>query len=57
MEELQRMCNELKDENEVAIIKKYGGIAKFYTAALICERQHDAIFSKYLFVFEFTQLK
>ncbi|XP_014478945.1 PREDICTED: uncharacterized protein LOC106746664 [Dinoponera quadriceps] len=37
MEELQRICNELKDENEIAIMKKYGNIAKFFTAALMCK--------------------
>ncbi|XP_011864202.1 PREDICTED: odorant receptor 4-like isoform X2 [Vollenhovia emeryi] len=32
LEELQDICNELKDENEIAIIKRYGNIAKRYTA-------------------------
>ncbi|XP_014478948.1 PREDICTED: uncharacterized protein LOC106746665 [Dinoponera quadriceps] len=36
MEELQRICNELKDENEIIIMKKYGNIAKLCTAALMC---------------------
>jgi len=31
---LQYICNELKDENEIAIIEKYGYIAKRYTIAL-----------------------
>lgn len=34
MEQLQRICNDLQDQNEVAIIKEYGSYAKFYTAAL-----------------------
>ncbi|XP_014478944.1 PREDICTED: uncharacterized protein LOC106746663 [Dinoponera quadriceps] len=38
MEELQRICNELKDKNEIAIIKKYGNNAKLYTATLTCKR-------------------
>jgi len=32
---LQYICNELKDENEIAIIEKYGYIAKRYTIALM----------------------
>jgi len=31
---LQYICNELKDENEIAIIKKYGYTAKRYTITL-----------------------
>ncbi|XP_019697066.1 uncharacterized protein LOC109503866 [Harpegnathos saltator] len=34
MEQLQRICNDLKDEKEIAIIKKYGNNAKLYTIAL-----------------------
>ncbi|XP_014478951.1 PREDICTED: uncharacterized protein LOC106746668 [Dinoponera quadriceps] len=37
IEEIQRICNELKDENEIAIIREYGSDAKFYTAALLCK--------------------
>lgn len=32
---LQHVCNELKDKNEIAIIEKYGYIARCYTAGLI----------------------
>ncbi|RLU21764.1 hypothetical protein DMN91_006140 [Ooceraea biroi] len=32
LEQLQHICNQLKDENEVAIIKKYGNYAKQYAA-------------------------
>jgi len=35
LEQLQDVCNELKDENEIAIIEKYGSKAKFYTTAII----------------------
>lgn len=35
LEQLQDVCNELKDENEIAIIKKYGSKAKCYTIAII----------------------
>ncbi|XP_026823607.1 uncharacterized protein LOC105280156 isoform X3 [Ooceraea biroi] len=35
LEKLQHMCNELKDQNEIAIIKKYGNTAKRYTTVLI----------------------
>ncbi|XP_028048446.1 uncharacterized protein LOC114255003 [Monomorium pharaonis] len=35
LEQLQDMCNELKDENEIAIIEKYGNKAKYYTTAII----------------------
>jgi len=35
LEQLQDVCNELKDDNEIAIIEKYGSKAKFYTTAII----------------------
>ncbi|XP_011163337.2 uncharacterized protein LOC105198346 isoform X2 [Solenopsis invicta] len=35
LEQLQEICNELKDENEIAIIEKYGSKAKYYTTVLI----------------------
>jgi len=35
LEQLQDVCNKLKDENEIAIIEKYGSKAKFYTTAII----------------------
>lgn len=37
MKQLQRVCHELKTENEVAIITQYGKRAKHYTATIICE--------------------
>lgn len=35
LEQLQNICNELKDENEFNIMKKYGNNAKCYTARII----------------------
>ncbi|XP_032680471.1 uncharacterized protein LOC116848465 [Odontomachus brunneus] len=35
LEKLQKICNELKDENEIAIIKRYGYQAKRITASII----------------------
>ncbi|XP_026828943.1 odorant receptor 4-like isoform X2 [Ooceraea biroi] len=35
LEQLQHICNELKDENEIAIIKKCGNNAKCYTIILL----------------------
>lgn len=35
LEQLQDVCNELKDENEIAIIEKYGSKAKYYTTTII----------------------
>jgi len=35
MEQLQLMCNKLKRENEIAIIKKYANKAKHITIILI----------------------
>ncbi|XP_070152587.1 odorant receptor 30a-like isoform X2 [Polyergus mexicanus] len=35
LEQLQNICNELKDENEVNIMKKYGSNAKRYTTRMI----------------------
>lgn len=37
LERLQNVCDELKDENEIAIIEKYGYKAKRYTYAIICK--------------------
>ncbi|XP_071638324.1 uncharacterized protein [Temnothorax longispinosus] len=35
LDRLQDVCNELRDENEFAILKKYGSKAKRYTTAII----------------------
>ncbi|XP_071634532.1 uncharacterized protein [Temnothorax longispinosus] len=35
LDRLQDVCNELRDENEIAILKKYGSKAKRYTTAII----------------------
>lgn len=43
MEQLQRICDELRDENEIAIIKEYGSNAKLYTAVLTCKRLRHAV--------------
>lgn len=37
MDKLQHICNDLKDENEIAIITKYGNIAKRLTAIIMCK--------------------
>ncbi|XP_011705605.1 PREDICTED: uncharacterized protein LOC105460813 [Wasmannia auropunctata] len=37
MEQLQQICNELKNENEINIMKEYGNYVKRYTVALICK--------------------
>lgn len=37
LEQLQYICNELKDENEIAIIINYGNNAKRYTAIFLCK--------------------
>ncbi|XP_018361496.1 PREDICTED: uncharacterized protein LOC108760193 [Trachymyrmex cornetzi] len=37
MERLQQICNELKDENEVNIMKEYGNNVKRYTTVFICK--------------------
>jgi len=34
MEQIQRIFNDLKDSNEIAIIERYGRNAKYYTATL-----------------------
>jgi len=34
MEQLQHMCDNLKDSNEIAIMDKYGNNAKRYTIIL-----------------------
>lgn len=34
MEQLKQICNDLKDNNEIAIIEKYGNYAKRYTIRL-----------------------
>jgi len=35
LDELQHICDELKDKNEIAIITKYGNTANRYTAIII----------------------
>jgi hypothetical protein len=35
MKQLQRICNDLHNENEIAIIKKYSGKARIYTMVLM----------------------
>lgn len=37
MEQLQRICNDLKDINEIAIIERYGSHAKRYTVVFTCK--------------------
>ncbi|XP_071561013.1 uncharacterized protein [Temnothorax nylanderi] len=37
LDELQHICNDLKDEYEIAIITKYGNIAKRLTAIIMCK--------------------
>jgi len=37
MERLQQICNELKDENELNIMKEYGNNVKRYTTVFICK--------------------
>jgi hypothetical protein len=38
LEKLQYVCNELKDDNEIAIFRKYGNNAKRYTVIIICKK-------------------
>jgi len=37
LEKLQYICNELKNEDEIAIIKKYGNDAKRLTVVISCK--------------------
>lgn len=37
MDQLQQICNELKDENEINIMKEYGNSVKRYTLLIICK--------------------
>jgi len=37
LEELQHICNELKDENEIAIIKNYGDNLNRFTFIITCK--------------------
>jgi len=48
LEQLQDVYNKLKDENEIAIIEKYGSKAKCYTIAIIRKTMvvESFIFSK-----------
>lgn len=41
LEKLQEFCNELKDENEIAIIERYGYSGKRYTAVIAGETSPD----------------
>ncbi|XP_025155331.1 uncharacterized protein LOC109504421 [Harpegnathos saltator] len=45
MEQLQRICDELKDKNEIAILEKYGRDAKRYTINILCKKiSFDSIY-------------
>jgi len=46
MEQLQQICNELKDENEINIMKEYGNSAKRCTIIIICKITHINIYYK-----------
>ena len=35
LEQLQRVCNEIKNKNEIAIIEKYGRIGKHQTRIIM----------------------
>jgi hypothetical protein len=37
-ENLQDICNELKDEDEIAIIKTYGNNSKRFTLIISCKK-------------------
>jgi len=37
LEKLQYICNELRDEDEFAIIKKYGNDSKRFTFIISCK--------------------
>lgn len=37
LDQLQYICNELKDENEIAIIERYGYYTRCYTIKMICK--------------------
>jgi len=37
LEQLKHVCNELKDKNEIDVMKKYGSNVERYTAKIICK--------------------
>jgi len=43
LDELQHICDELKDENEIAIITKYGNIANRYTTIIMRKTRHSRL--------------
>jgi len=50
--QLQHACDELEDENEIAILKKYNYTAKYYTITLACKIFSELyIFNLYIFYF------
>jgi len=48
--QLQNICNELKDESEKAIIKKYSQNAKQYTIAVISKTIFFSLYTKSFFI-------
>ncbi|XP_011702023.1 PREDICTED: uncharacterized protein LOC105458426 isoform X2 [Wasmannia auropunctata] len=40
LEQLQCICDDLKDEKEINIMKKYGTDAKRYTALFVCKKTY-----------------
>ncbi|XP_072757158.1 uncharacterized protein [Anoplolepis gracilipes] len=51
MEQLQQMCDDLKDNNEIVIVKKYGNYAKRYTI------RFTMLVVTFIFILTFAQLK
>lgn len=46
LEQLQNICNEFKDENEIIIMKKYGNMAQRYTAIITGKNDYSTPIAK-----------
>ena len=47
LEQLQRVCNEIKNKNEIAIIEKYGRIGKYQTRTITSKYIYAYILMNY----------
>lgn len=51
MEQVQHIYNDLRDNNELDIIERYGTIAKYYTSGITCKTSLILLFFLYYIAF------
>lgn len=56
MEQLQHIYNDLRDNNELDIVEKYGNIGKYYTIGIACKTSLILLFLLSYRVFQIRAL-